>query len=289
MSGKKLSFLALLPFLWVINLAPKLSLRVLNPILFFLLYRVVRYRKKIVESNMQRCFGYSKDELNRQVKAFYRHLGALLIEPFLTQGFSKEYLCSRVVFKNELLEKYHKEGRMVFLTMGHMGNWEWLSTVAPHYTSCTSSIVYQKLSNPYIEKYINKSRAKYGTDCIEMREVLRFLLEARTKPNPTVMSFLGDQVPNSDKCSVVDFFGEPMYFYDGYEKLAKRLGAVVLYVHSEIIDNTYVYTPQLINDFELKPNYDKTVNDYAKLLQENIQNQPHNWLWSHRRWKRMPK
>jgi KDO2-lipid IV(A) lauroyltransferase len=284
----KLLHYLLLAALWLINLAPRLSLFILKPIVFFLLYRVIGYRKKIVKSNMLRCFSYSSSELNKHVKQFYKHLSGLLIEPFLTQGLSEKYLSKRVVFKNELTEQYHKEGRMVFLAMGHMGNWEWLGTIAPAYTSFDTSIVYQKLSNPNMEKYINKSRGKYGTACIEMREVLRFLIEAKKKPNPTVMSFLGDQVPNSDKCAIVDFFGESMYFYDGYEKLAKRLGAVVLYVHSEIIDNTYVYTPELINDFKLTPNYDKTVADYAKLLEGNIRKQPYNWLWSHRRWKRMP-
>jgi KDO2-lipid IV(A) lauroyltransferase len=269
------------------NLFARLSLKVLPPMVYFLLYRVLKYRKNEVTSNLKRCFK-DDDKVEIYAKQYYKHLSRMIVEPLLTKGLSRKYLASRVRGADDVMNELHRQGKNVFIVMGHMGNWEWLSTVAAIKSPYDSTCVYKKLSNPYMEKLIKRTRGRFGTGLVEMRGIPRLLAAKRAAKKPFILSFIADQIPSHDNCKVVPFFGERMYFFDGYEKLAKRVGAVVVYFESEIKGNEYIYHTRIINDFSEKPNYDKTVEDFVKLLEQNIRKEPYNWLWSHKRWKRMP-
>ena len=271
---------------FVPTIFPKTSIKVLPPILYVLLYYVFGYRRKVVKQNLLRCF--KEEEIQTIEKQYYRHLCKVIVEPLVTPGLKKAYFKERMVLKNDLLEKLLDQGKNVFIVMGHMGNWEWLATCAPLLTKYDAVCVYKKLSNPYMEKWVNRSRAKFGSTLAEMNKLPRIALEKAKAGKPFVISFIADQIPSHDNCAVVNFFNEPMYFFDGYEKLAKKNKACLVYAHSKIVKNQYQYECELINDFALNPIYDESAKKFSELLEKNIKKQPYNWLWSHKRWKRMP-
>jgi len=288
MFAKRLTYVLVKVALFIPNLFARLSLKILPPIIYFLLFNVFKYRLKVVKGNLMRCF---KDEalIKKFTKQYYQHLSRIIVEPMLTMGLSKKYLAHRLQASDDTVDQLYDQGKNVFIVMGHMGNWEWLSTVAAFKSRYDSTCVYKKMSNPYMEKWVNQARSKYGTGLVEMRSVPRLVMSKLREKKPFIVSFIADQIPSHDNGKVVPFFGENMYFFNGYEKLAKKVGAVVVYFESEIKGDQYFYHTRIINDFSEKPNYDKTVEDFVSLLEKNIRNQPYNWLWSHKRWKRMPK
>jgi len=284
----RLSFILVYPFLWFFNIFARISLKLLPPFLYVFLFYVIGYRKKVVHQNLERCFSGSIN-LKNTIKQYYKHLARLIIEPLLTAGLGKKHLSSRVHVQSDLTNKLYAEGKSVFIVMGHCGNWEWLSTVAPLKSPFKPSIVYKKMSNPFFERYINKARGKYGTDCIEMMQVGRYVMGKLKAKQQFVMSFVADQIPSHENCSIVDFFDQSHYFFNGYCKLAVKGDLAIVYFKSTVKDGIYNYEPILLKDAHEVINQDDLVQKFAKCLEINIKEQPFNWLWSHRRWKKMPK
>ncbi len=288
MFKQRLIFYASYPFILIININPKFSFRLLQPVLYFLLYSVIKYRRKIVIDNINRCFKDKKQNLIT-AKKYYKHLSRIILEPLLTKGYSKNYLCKHVIVPNNMLDSYYDRDKSVFLILGHCNNWEWLCTTAPFHSKYKPMAVYKKMSNPFFERLINNARQKYGTQCIEMRQIQRVILEKIRQKESFVCSFIADQVPVNDNVGTAIFFGQPMYFYDGYIKLAKKIKAVLIYTECKMDGNTNIFTPVLMHDFEEADiSVEECTQKFASLLEKNIREQPFNWLWSHNRWKRMP-
>jgi len=288
MQKNRLIFILVYPFLLFFNAFPRISIKVLPRILYVLLFYIIGYRKKIVQQNLERCFSNDID-IQKATKQYYKHLASLIVEPLLTLGLSKSYLNKRVQVNTDLIDKLHNEGKSVFIVMGHCGNWEWLSTVAPLKSPFRPSIVYKKLSNPFFERYINQSRSKYGTDCVEMTHVGRYVMAKLINKEQFIMSFVADQIPSHENCSIVNFFSTPHYFFNGYCKLAARGNIAIVYFKSWVKNGVYFYEPILLKDANEAIEQSLLVERFVEQLEINIMEQPFNWLWSHRRWKRMPK
>ena len=284
----RISYILIKALLFIRGRFPLLSIRVLPGIAHFLLKVVFKYRKKVIQENIERCFG--TEQVEKISNAYYRHLSRVLIEPFFTTKLSEKYMKSRVMGDYSIFAELAKENKHVIALLGHMGNWEWLSSISAAYVQDYQIVcIYKKMSNPYIEKFINQGREKFGSICVEMKFLPRFLVKAKDLKKPMVLCFIADQIPSHDNVAVADFFREPMYFFNGYERIARKLNASIVYLNSELDKNKYIYNVQLVYKDVSALKSDEVVSKYVQLLEENIRNTPHNWLWSHRRWKRLPK
>ena len=99
--------------------------------------------------------------------------------------------------------------------------------------------------------------------------------------------FVADQnAPKAALAYWLPFFGTVTSFVTGPEKSARLTNAVCLYVKFKKIKRGY-YHAQL---FEISDNPRQTAEgditrSLIKYIEENIREQPENYLWSHRRWK----
>ena len=98
---------------------------------------------------------------------------------------------------------------------------------------------------------------------------------------------LGDQSPRgADTDYWTDFLHRDTCWYTGLEILAKRYDYAVVYV--EMIRperGKYTVTFKLITDDSLNTENGFILEQYVRHVERFIQNNPDNWLWSHRRWK----
>ena len=94
--------------------------------LFLLMFRILRYRRKVVEGNIRRSFPqFSATEQDAVILEFYRHFCDLLVESFKLFNISESELRKRLVFENpDELNRYFREGRSVIIAGGHYNNWE---------------------------------------------------------------------------------------------------------------------------------------------------------------------
>lgn len=76
-------------------------------------------------------------------------------------------------------------------------------------------------------------------------------------------------------------------FYKGFDTLARRTDAIVLYASIRKINRAYYELSfETITENASQTAENEIVEKYVRLLESDIQQRPEYWLWSHRRWKR---
>jgi KDO2-lipid IV(A) lauroyltransferase len=274
-----LFLLALLPF-WL--------LYAFADALYFLLYYVFRYRREIVRDNLTRSFpNKSIGELQKIEKAFYRNFSDMLIESLKMIHLSPKELSKRIpVINPEILDKYRASGRSIAAVGAHYGNWEWTLGIVQHLNYKTIG-VYKPLNNKRFDSLINKMRTKFGTELVSMREIIRVVLKNKIEKTPTFNVFIADQSPVWEEIQYwIPFLNQNTAVYLGPEKIARQFDMVFIFGKISKTSRGH-YSVELIPIEENVPNTAEfeVTKKFFKLLEEQIENSPEFWLWSHRRWK----
>ena len=274
--------------IYQISRLPLSVLYVFSDFIFFLLYTVIGYRRRVIRTNLKKSFPEkSSKEINQIHKEFYKNFCDYLIETLKTFSISQEELDQRFTCANHhVFDKIKSENKNVMLMCGHIFNWEWFVGVVKHLPVTKSAAVYHKIRNPFWNEKINEMRGKFGTIPLDMKDVLRFMMK---NPNDGEMAYLfvADQSP---KQSAVDYYiqylNQNTPVFNGFDKIARRKDMAVVYCETVKIKRGYYHT----NYIRIEPENEKfeeneIVHQFFHLLEKNIQQHPSNWLWSHKRWK----
>src|SRR5689334_14349429 len=108
-----LYYLVIIP----ISLLPFPVLYLKSDFLYFVLYRIIGYRKKVVFQNLRNSFpDKSEKEIAHIASLFYRHLCDVVVESLKSFTISQKQILKRMKLENpELLNKYFDEGRSIIL------------------------------------------------------------------------------------------------------------------------------------------------------------------------------
>jgi len=280
-------YIAILPCLFFM-IYPVRFIYMFSDILAFLLYYVLRYRRKIVRDNLQSSFPEkSVQEIKNIEKQFYKHLSDVFAEYLLLFKASTKDLDKRLEYKNlELLDELHAKGKDVILVMGHYGNWELFTHIATK-TPYILSPVYKRQSNPYFNRLIYKLRSKQGAQPVEMQEAFRYVYNNKKNNTPILLGMICDQCPKSTR-SFVDFLNhKDTPVFEGVERIGKALDMAIVFgdVKKESRGHYRIeYVLLCENPKETKSGEISEL--HVRYLEKMIQTNPQYWLWSHRRWKR---
>jgi KDO2-lipid IV(A) lauroyltransferase len=285
---KWLGYILTYSLIWLLHLMPERILFLLSDLLYFLMFYVVGYRKKVVYDNLQKAFPeYGKAEVREVAKKFYHHLSDLFLESSLIHFYSEKKILKRMTFKNlDLLTNILDSGKQVMAVLGHYGNWEYLLAIGM-LTGYPLVGIYKPLGNKYFDRMIQRSRKSFGGIVIPMEKIARKLIEFNSKEESATTIFLGDQRPVFSQIQYwTKFLGQDTPVYLGAEKLAKKLDAAVVFIKvRKKSRGRYEAEFELIteNPRELESH---TITDaHVRILEDLIREAPEYWLWSHRRWK----
>ena len=282
----------LLLLICIFSLLPLPALyRLADYLIYPLLRYIVRYRLQLVRKNIRLSFPHkSAQEQAQIVDDFYHHFSSVLVEIIYGYRASDEEMRQRVVFENmELLEDLAHRKHGVIAYLGHICNWEWIADVGKQFEDPTmvEHNVYRQLKNPRANRAMLLLRGKRGGECVEKNQLLRKLVQLRHVPYPYVVGLIADQKPSPRNAHVwTTFLNQDTAFLDGGETLARKFDLGVVYAH--------IYSPkrghyrihfELITDNPNSMPQDSITLTYARLLEDNICQQPHAWLWTHNRWK----
>lgn len=271
--------IALLPF-WLLYLK--------SDFLSFVLFHVIKYRKKVVFENLRNAFPEkTEEEINRIARNYYRNLGDLILEVVKLGNLSKTQLMKRVKVNNaELLQDLYGKQKSALLIMGHCGNWEWASTVVTFHTPHTCFGMAKPLSDPFFDKYLMRLRTKFNPDSIiHFKRFFRKMVENRKNLSAYLMA--GDQTPTRDEINYwTPFLNQDTAVFLGAEKIAIALDLPVIYMDTQRTGRMrYEITLSLITDKPKETAEFEITEKHVRLLENAIRLHPENWLWSHRRWK----
>lgn len=276
----------------------------MGDILAWLAVNVMHYRSGVVWKNLSRSFPQLKyRELKKIYRNFYRHFGEIFAEAIWFGGSSYERLRKNgivtVMNPEEISEMYDSAPSMTVLST-HCGNWELMGGFLGYRTATGGKIcfeekditvVYKKLKNHVFDRVFALNRVAplvdVGTECeVESSSILRYSIQHRNEKR--VYIYPTDQAPyyKSGPHPIGKFMHQDTMAMLGSVGVACRLSHSVMYMKMKQVERgRYEMTliPICRNASESTP--EEIMRKYYDLLEEEINETPHNWLWSHNRWK----
>lgn len=276
------------PLLWLISILPFRLFYWFSDFVYFLVYRVIGYRKRVVRENLALTLPHLSDSERKDIeKKFYKHMCDMFLEMVKTMSISPEEMDRRFQITNlDLVLDYAKKGRSVILVASHYASYEWLLTINPK-IGFQGIAVYKKLANPYFDKLIRKIRSKYKTEMIETRKAIPTMAQNQRNGILSMYGLASDQSPKLDRIfHSMPFLGVEVPVHTGAEMLAKKYDLSVIMVKVKKVSRgfyeaTFMSIADNPHDYE---NFEIT-EKYLKEVEKQILEAPEFYLWTHKRWK----
>jgi heptosyltransferase-2 len=263
-----------LPLPWTFRLGQALG--------FFGHLVLAKYRK-LASANLRIAFPeWTKKQLRKNGREHFQTVTAnLLCSLVLTQ---KPQKANSYIDISQLLAaaaKIKAASRVIWV-INHIGNWE-LFILAPRWLQNPLwAVIYQKLSNGYLDRHVQRSRESSGVLTIDRTDGLhRGVTVLR---NGGMLGVLIDQHAG-DKGVWTPFFGRLASTTPFPAVLAKKTGAALMPV--SIVTSGIARWRVEVDDF-IPSREASTAEITARInlsLEKQIRKNPSDWFWVHNRWK----
>ncbi len=266
----------------------------LSRAIFRVAWYVFRWRRPLASTNLRNAFP-EKTEAERAaiLKQSYRNLADLIVETLYGFGASAEEMRRRVRIENpELLQQVAGQRQSVVLLAAHFCNWEWLLLAAGAQVGLPIDAVYKPQRFEGYDRLLREGRSRFGGNPIPANSVLFEVM--KRKREARAYALVADQTPlRKEEKHWSRFLNQDTAFFVGADKIARILGAPVLFVAMRRERKGYysarlelLASPPYVKD----PDHDADVGAdiierYARALEAEIRASPADWLWIHRKWK----
>ncbi|PHR69354.1 MAG: lipid A biosynthesis acyltransferase [Lutibacter sp.] len=287
-----LIYILVYPIIWLISILPFRILYMLSDVIAFLLYYIIGYRKKVVYGNLKLAFPKkSAKELKSIRRKFYRHFTDIFMEMIKSFTISKTSLKKHYSYTNiDLLDQIYKDGKSVILIGSHYANWEWIVGLNS-FMKYKGYAGYTKVSNPYFNAKILKSRQKFGAEFFQTSKVISEINNNQKNKIQGMYGLLSDQSPMLEKTHYwSEFLGVKVPIHTGAEMLAKKYDLNIILVSTKKLKRGYYESSfTLITDDAKKyPDYELT-DIFLRKVEEQIRETPQYYFWTHNRFKHKDK
>ena len=275
-------------FLLLFSRLPLRVLYLFSDFIFFVIYHIVGYRRKVVFENLQNSFpSKSVEELKKIERKFYVNFCDYIVETFKSFTVSSKELRVRVQHINQhVFDDAKAEQKNVILLAGHVFNWEWFNALALSVAQDHCHPVYRKVQSGFWEQKIKELRTRFGNHPLEAKEVIRHIFRNPNDGN-SIYLFVADQTPHVSEVTFgLKFLNQKTPVFVGYDKLSTRMDLAFIYCDMKKVKRGFYQ----VNYYRIQPEGEKfveheVVKKFHTLLENTINKRPDNYLWSHRRWK----
>lgn len=266
---------------------------------------VFRYRRDDVMINLARSFPDKKyKELKKIRKEFYRHFADLVAETLWFGASSAKRLRKQGICRianPEVIASLYEKCPSVIVMYSHCGNWELYGGIENYNYSDTDThirednfcVVYKKMSSKVWDAVLADNRKAPLKDrkgyqgYVESNDIVRYVFNH--KDEKKIYNMNTDQSPyaNSKANVLVDFLHQPTLSMTAAAALARKFGMGVAYLSMRPESRGhYVLEYTAITDNASLLSAEEIMKQYYRLLEKDIEAAPHNYLWTHRRWKK---
>jgi Kdo2-lipid IVA lauroyltransferase/acyltransferase len=276
--------LAVLPLQWALKAGEVLGL---------LLFYLWGSRRRIAIENLTKTVAVHALIIQEPVEAIirdnFKNLGRSFAEVIkVYYGLGRKIFDVVHIEGIENLHVARAKGKGVLLITGHCGNWELLALSASA-RLFPISIVARPVNNPYINSFVESARKKYGNRVIDKKGALKPVMQGLK--NNDCIGILMDQAVIPEEGYVIDFLGRGAWTTKMPALIARKTGAAAIpaFIHRE----NHGHRIRLCPEVELSPADDKEealradTKRFSGFIEEYIREHPAEWLWIHRRWKRV--
>lgn len=291
--------------LWLFSKLP-LKVHLFNSgLLRWIAEDVMKYRKAVIYSNISNAFpDMSEEQVKKTAHEFYVNFADILAEAIWFGGCNHKRLsrANVVTCKNpECLRDLFDNSPSVMILCSHSGNWELLgglpfykkSDGSPVYAGVETDfcVIYRALSSKMWDNIMKTNRSapildpKHYEGYLESRRVVRYAYTHRDQKRYYMM--ISDQKPyyvGSDNM-VINFMGRECTTMSATATIAHKFGYAVCHqTMRRTSRGHYELEYTVISKDASKDDPQRIMQEYYRLLEEDIRQQPFNYLWSHNRW-----
>tara|TARA_S200000501_G_scaffold95459_1_gene88835 strand:+ start:1 stop:837 length:837 start_codon:yes stop_codon:yes gene_type:complete len=264
------------------------SIYLISDLLYYILYYIFSYRKKVVRKNLELAFPEkSKKERRRIEKENFRNLTDIFLETFKSNNIKEKDLIERFSFKNpELLEKIYNNNQEVIVMCSHYCSWEWVFVIQK-ITKFKINAIYKKLSNKYFDKWTKDRRSRYGANMISTKDTYREVSRLSKLKPLNFYGFASDQSPKKSKAVYWgNFLNNWVPIHTGAEVIAKKYNMATVFMDVQKVKRGYYEAsfsiitekPNSFKKFEL-------TDKYIEFVEKQVRNKPEYYTWTHKRFK----
>jgi KDO2-lipid IV(A) lauroyltransferase len=259
---------------------------------YFIIYCIVRYRRKLVRKNLNNAFpAKSQAEIHKIEKGFYRQFCDFFVETIKLLHISDSQIQKHIVSKNTELVKYYLDKKQpVIILLGHYGNWEWAPSLflqVKDYENTVFGQVYRPLKNKTIDRFFLKIRKRFHTINFTKHNVYRDIVNLRKANKNWILAFVSDQKPSGNQVPyIIQFLNQETPVLAGTEKIARHTGAAVFYLDVTCLKRGYYEADLiLISDNPAETSEFEITKKFIHYLEQTILRNPSGYLWTHNRWR----
>ena len=187
----------------------------------------------------------------------------------------------------ERMDAIRDGGKPVVFVSGHLSNWEVMPAAIVD-SGVVCQMTYRAANNPYVDKRIRDSRARYGVQLFAPKggDGARELLEGLKKGESVAL--MNDQKFNRGGVAA-PFFGRMVLAAPGPSRLALRFGTVLQPMSVQRLKGAR-FRAVVHEPIEVPDTGDKTADIAAgvaavtKFVEDQVRERPEEWFWVHRRW-----
>lgn len=253
-----------------------------------LLRRVAKRRWRITLVNLERCF----PELDAQARSelalrHFESLGITLFETAMCWWAGDARLRKLVQMEGlEHLQAARAQGKGVILLSAHFTNLE----IGGRFLTLYSDfhVMYRPNQNALLEDVMRRSRERHF-DLAIPRNDIRLMLKSLKEGRP--VWYAPDQGYRGKNSEMIPFFGVPAPTNTATSRLARMSSAPVVPFFVERLPGAAGYRLFALPALQDFPSADATADALYinKLLEERIRRVPEQYLWSHDRFKVVPR
>jgi KDO2-lipid IV(A) lauroyltransferase len=260
--------------------------------LSFLVYRLDKKHKHIINANLNLAFGDKLTQLQRDAigKRTFYNLTQTIIGFMRRSGKSKEELLENVTFKNEhILQNAIDDHKKIIFVTGHYSNWELLPPAITSKFGITLVGIGRQLDSLLMDKVLIKNREQFGVEMLYRRGGMKGSIKA-LKEGKAIGLLLDQHLGARQGGIEVNFFNYKAMHSPAASVLARNFEADMIpaYISTDDYKHYVVtfYEPILFTKTDNKDaDLLKMTQAQANIMQEVITNKPEEWFWVHKRWK----
>ena len=240
---------------------------------------------KTISSNLKLAIkDINEDQINKFTKNMWGTYGKIFAEYMYIKNFRNGNLQNNIEIQGlEILKKIEKNKTPVVFVSGHFDNFE-LMAMQIEKSGIKLSAIYRPLNNIFLNKimenirqrHICKNQIKKGT------RGLRDLLKLYKQGYSTAL-MIDQRVSEGVK---VSFFEKEALTTSIPAQLVKKFKSQIVPIFIERIDD--IKFKMIVSDpitFDKNLSIEEITLKLNKVLEKMILSKPHQWIWSHDRWK----
>lgn len=222
-------------------------------------------------------------------KQFYRNLVDTFLESIKLLSMNERTFAKRAQMDLSAIEALIKKGKNIQMHSGHQMNWEYAHWAVATQISIPWVGVYQKIGNAAVDRLFRKLRNKGASVLVGVHEFKNRIHTVFA--GQYALGLIADQ--NAGKPANgywLNFFGRPVPFVTGPDKGARKNNPAIVFVKFiKIKRGYYRFEATIVAEEGAIFEEGEVTRLYRDFLEKTIRQDPANYLWTHRRWRRQYK